>query len=379
MPRDDPDDDAAAAAGGGDDALPAVLRDWYAAQGVGDVTSLAQLRPKSRYVRIPKRFEGDTDAIAASLARACGAPAERVPWLDGFLRLPGGATVRRTEAYEARHIFPMDAASGAAVLAVGAEPGEDVLDLCCCPGAKLCALADAVGPEGSATGVDVDGRRLAVARQLADAHAPPGGASGRVRLFRADGASFAGPASADEAFYDSAAADRAADRGGRRRRNASARGREAKRLKTLAATAAAAPTSYDRVLVDAECSTDGSAAHVGRMVAGGRVDELFSAARTAALTDLQGRLLANGFARLKDGGTLVYATCSLAAAQNEGVVAAFLKREPRAALEPLPFAAGAPGGLPHTRRFTAANADTSGLFVARIAKRQPPESRCAIT
>jgi 16S rRNA C967 or C1407 C5-methylase (RsmB/RsmF family) len=85
---------------------------------------------------------------------------------------------------------------------------------------------------------------------------------------------------------------------------------------------------------------------------------------------LQAALLANGFARLRPGGVLVYSTCSLARAQNEGVVAAFLAAAPDAALEAVPVVgAGSPGGLPHTVRFTAAKDDTSGLFVARIRKR----------
>ena len=32
---------------------------------------------------------------------------------------------------------------------------DAVLDLCCCPGAKLRLAADAAGPDGSAHGVDV--------------------------------------------------------------------------------------------------------------------------------------------------------------------------------------------------------------------------------
>ena len=103
----------------------------------------------------------------------------------------------------------------------------------------------------------------------------------------------------------------------RRRLNKSARRREASRL---AALASAPPARYDRVLVDADCTTDGSRAHVAKMVTAGRVEELFAPDRVAALCAAQGALLRSGFALLKPGGALVYSTCSLATAQNEGVL-----------------------------------------------------------
>lgn len=46
-------------------------------------------------------------------------------------------------------------------------------------------------------------------------------------------------------------------------------------------------------------------------------------------------LCRNGFARLRQGGTLVYSTCSLTVAQNEGVVSAFLESEPSARVVPI--------------------------------------------
>jgi 16S rRNA C967 or C1407 C5-methylase (RsmB/RsmF family) len=129
---------------------------------------------------------------------------------------------------------------------------------------------------------------------------------------------------------------------------------------------------------------------------------LLSDEATARHVATQSSLLAHGFRMLKPGGALVYATCSLTRAQNEGVVAAFLAAAPGAALAPVPFAQAhaaahrseaaaaqaegpadadvdggappasesfpwAPGGLPHTLRFSALRG-TSGLFLARITK-----------
>ena len=348
--------------------LPEALLSWYRAEGV-DVATLADLRPLARYARVPLHRSDDALAIAARLAAEVRADVRAVPWLAPltFLRLPSYCKLKGAATYEAGDVVGMDAASGAAVLALGAGAGDRVLDLCCCPGGKLCALADVVGAAGAVDGVDVSAKRLAVARKLVDAYLAGAPGFPRVRLLRADGATFAGGGAV---VFDSRAADGEDERKGRKRMNRSARAREAKRLKALADAEDVADGVYDRVLVDADCSTDGSFAHVAKMVRRGQVADLFAPERTRRLVSLQGALLANGFARLRPGGVLVYSTCSLARAQNEGVVAAFLAAAPDAALEAVPVVgAGSPGGLPHTVRFTAAKDDTSGLFVARIRKR----------
>lgn len=124
---------------------------------------------------------------------------------------------------------------------------------------------------------------------------------------------------------------------------------------------------------------------------GGRVPWI----RQEGLYDLQLGLLSNGFRLLKEGGCLVYATCSLCQRQNEDVVKALLEKEPTAVLEALPcsLACERPGGAPArpslleaegprgeqgrycTARFDPATSGTSGLFVARL--RKTPGARLA--
>jgi hypothetical protein len=105
---------------------------------------------------------------------------------------------------------------------------------------------------------------------------------------------------------------------------------------------------FDRVLVDAECTHDGSQKHLEKAAAALRGQQrsdvhtepagaaaradpadhvdgrLNDPGRLAALVALQTDLLRQGFRRLRPGGVLVYSTCSLSRDQNEGVVAAFL-------------------------------------------------------
>lgn len=68
------------------------------------------------------------------------------------------------------HIYGMDVASGVAVQALGIEPNEHILELCCAPGNKLCMISDiqaSLGEGfGSVTGVDIDERRLSNAKNL---------------------------------------------------------------------------------------------------------------------------------------------------------------------------------------------------------------------
>jgi 16S rRNA C967 or C1407 C5-methylase (RsmB/RsmF family) len=67
-----------------------------------------------------------------------------------------------------------------------------------------------------------------------------------------------------------------------------------------------------QVLVDAECTHDGSIKHIQKFEFWGwkTLDRrVLDAERTDDLLHLQLRLLTNGFKLLKTGGSLVYSTC----------------------------------------------------------------------
>lgn len=106
------------------------------------------------------------------------AGAEPLPWCPPHdphrvWALPAAFRLAPWPPYRAGRVYGMDAASAAAVWALGPQPGEHVLDLCCAPGLKLSAIADdlaggpGAGGGGSLTGVDVSRARLAVARKVA--------------------------------------------------------------------------------------------------------------------------------------------------------------------------------------------------------------------
>ena len=212
-----------------------------------------------------------------------------------------------------------------------------------------------------------------------------------IRLYRADGTTFRMKEShsntTNQLTFDSTAAvEEVKSRGKRKRMNKSARAREKRRLLELQrkeeeANAPAASNSkistsekcesknmiksaisncdeneedsgddttsaetdnFDRILVDAECSTDGAIRHIEK-----RQSSSSSLSRNPAwddtnmdeLVDLQKRLIESGFRLLKRGGMMVYSTCSLSSKQNEEVVKWLLDKYNDAFIIPVSFSA----------------------------------------
>lgn len=194
--------------------------------------------------------------------------------------------------------YTQDLASQWVAEAVGAQRGEHVADVCAAPGGKAMVLA--------ATGATV------VASDIRP---------GRVGLIRSN----------------------------------------APDLPVLAADAARlpfAPTSLDRVLVDAPCSGLGTLRR--RPDARWRID----AASPERLAAVQRRLVDAAATVLRPGGTLVYSVCTLPLAETQGIDDHLAATHPHLApTEPM----GAPWEpvgrgfrlLPHT-------ADTDGMYVLRL-------------
>lgn len=87
------------------------------------------------------------------------------------------------------------------------------------------------------------------------------------------------------------------------------------------------PEFFDRVLVDAPCSAEGTIA------TSFKVTEIWSESSIKRLSKLQTQLLISGFRALKKGGVLVYSTCTFAPEENEEVITNLLKIHPEASVE----------------------------------------------
>ncbi|KAL4156169.1 hypothetical protein PRNP1_005201 [Phytophthora ramorum] len=333
-------------------------------------------------------------SIAANLAReaagndvqgATEVSPQAVPWLPGFYSLPVAAPLARVDLYRDGQLYGIDISSGFAVSLLDVRPGEHVLDLCCAPGAKLTMIADLLQLRGSVTGVDFSRPRLGACRQLVHKYQlfrreseAKDARAWRCRLFHADGRTFnIGPKTEcahvdgmDVLLDTQEIASRAPRDRLRKRKNKSARARDAKRQKLLAVDSAL----YDKVLVDAECTHDGSIRHLQRLDTAAKwedyVRDHLSDSEVGRILNLQHGLIRNGFSLLRPGGTMIYSTCSLSVKQNEDIVSSFLQDEPRAKLDPIACGDDVPcqeGKLPGTLRFTPSQ-NTSGLFIARLRK-----------
>ncbi|MBI4701756.1 MAG: Sun protein [Deltaproteobacteria bacterium] len=198
-------------------------------------------------------------------------------------------------------------------LALGARPGESVLDACAGRGGKALLLAEEVGPQGAVDAADLYPAKL---RRLREA----------------------------------------AGRGGVRHCHAVDWTRAAGRV----------PDGYDRALVDAPCSGTGTL---------GRRPEIAGRLRPedpARLAELQIAIVRAVASRVRDGGRLVYAVCSVLREEAEDVVEA-LQRPAPAALQLAPFDAEPvrtlAGDAP-TLRLLPSEHGTDGYFLASFAVRR---------
>lgn len=361
---------------------------------LGDESSSSQ----HRFIRLnPQMDEKETlSLLAKEISPATPRP---IPWLNGFgfYAVPASVKLSQSECFRSGRVYGMDVSSGAAVAVLmsnkydadksteKSDSSRRVLDLCCAPGLKLCMLADMLvhkdDDSSMVVGVDIAPTRLNICKNIIKKYHAAHDAAATIRLYCGDGVTF-GTVDKTLVFDSQVARDESKQAGKRKRMNKSARARERKRLKLIAGESSTKQQMqlFDRVLVDAECSTDGSLKHIQQQVKKhGVIDnqQLMDEDQLNELVQLQKGLIASGFRLLKPGGTLVYSTCSLSTSQNEGVVQWLLdENKLDATLIELRFPAEnfiVEGSVKGTVRFVPSSADAfcgGGFFVAKIAKKE---------
>ncbi|MBS2017272.1 MAG: Sun protein [Deltaproteobacteria bacterium] len=205
---------------------------------------------------------------------------------------------------------PQEEGSQVIALALGAKPGEIVLDACAGRGNKTGLLARAVGAEGAVDAADLHPAKLDRLREEL------------ARIGQAPRATFA--------------VDWSVGAGG-------ARG------------------PYDRVLVDAPCSGTGTIRRRPELLAKRKGADI------GELAALQRAILARTAPLVRPGGRLVYAVCSVLREEAEGVVAAAAE----VGLEPAPFDSAVAdriaGGASRLRLLPHEHG-TDGYFVASFVR-----------
>ncbi len=236
---------------------------------------------------------------------------EVTPAPQGF-RLPAGTPVEQWDAWKQGWIEVQDAGSQLACLALDAQPGETIVDLCAGAGGKTLAIAAAMEDRGRLFACDTDRGRLS--------RLPP-------RAQRA------GVTIAETLLLDP--------------------GREHSALAELAGC-------VDAVLVDAPCS--GSGTWRRNPEARWRLDERQLARHTA----LQARLLDVAAGLVRPGGRLVYVTCSLLDAEGTGQADTFLARHAGWQAELPDLGAGETRGK--GVRLSPLRDGTDGFYIARFLR-----------
>lgn len=145
------------------------------------------------------------------------------------------------------------------------------------------------------------------------------------------------------------------------------------------------PHSYDYIILDAECTTDGSFKHIHEFMDKHNkgiqefLKEKSGPKKVEETVQLQKDLIYNAFSQLKVGGVLQYSTCSLMNEQNEDVVSWLLDKAHGSAILINAFESSVledmkseivwrEGTLNHTLRFDPETTGTNGLFIAKIRR-----------
>ncbi|KAL1812517.1 hypothetical protein ACET3Z_022582 [Daucus carota] len=379
--------------------LPQAFIDFLKKNGLDpSIYTAADSTP--RYIRLKPGYEAYIEDIEAEIE----CKLQKVEWLPSFYSLPPHVQIANSKAYQEGKLYGIDAASGAAVTALDITPGDHILDLCAAPGAKLCMISELLGSSGTVTGVDVARHRLAACRTMLQKYA----LGDRCRLFVADGTTFSllpVQALSNSKIYSESASEEKLDTykewTSRRPWKERKKANKAQKIGNLQLVlqnqdpelifyglhsgvvglsksklygSGLSHHGYDKVLVDAECTHDGSIKHIQKFENWGWTTlqrRVLNAERIDNLNVLQLLLLTNGFKLLKVGGYLVYSTCSLTVAQNEDVVEQFLLQNSSAELLDIEAAKHWPcksGQIQKTLRFDPLTSQTSGLFVAKFTK-----------
>ncbi|XP_064023342.1 tRNA (cytosine(34)-C(5))-methyltransferase, mitochondrial [Pogoniulus pusillus] len=197
---------------------------------------------------------------------------ERLPYLPSSFqcyisRTPGRFPAQKHQAGKLKEYFLLNAASLLPVLALEVKDGEDVLDLCAAPGGKSVAILQCASP-GQFHCNESDVLRSRRLKQTIESFIP-------------------------DAFINLIMFS-------------TLDGRQIGDLK---------PEFYDKVLVDAPCSSDRS-----WLFSSDTRQATLRLIQRKELSSLQFQLLRSAIEALRPGGSLVYSTCTLSKAENSDVI-----------------------------------------------------------
>ena len=250
------------------------------------------------------------DALSAQLEGE-GVTVSPHPWLPDCLVLSGTGNLEKLTSFQNGEFYVQDAAAKLSVLCAQL-PREDirVLDCCAAPGGKSFAAAIAMGGMGHITSCDIHAHKVGLIQ------------NGAARLGLV---------------------------------NIHAQQQDASALNPQWVD------QMDAVIADVPCSGYGIIRKKPD-IRNKSIEEM------AELPELQLKILNNQAKYVKEGGLLLYSTCTLVRAENEGIVEAFLAEHPDFHLEPLPLPDAFPRNESGMLALVPGQYDTDGFFIARLRR-----------
>ena len=250
------------------------------------------------------------DALLARLESE-GVTVEKHSWLPDCLVLSGTGNMEQLSSFREGEFYIQDPAAKLSVLCADIQPGQTVLDCCAAPGGKSFAAAIKMQGQGSITSCDIHSHKIDLI------------AKGAERL------GFA---------------------------NITARQQDA------TAFCSDWQNRFDTVIADVPCSGLG----IIRKKPDIRYKDLTALAELPAL---QEQIIHNAARYVNKGGLLLYATCTLVQAENEGMVEKFLQSHPNFTTEPLPLPVNFPKNESGMLALVPGEYDTDGFFFCRLRRK----------
>lgn len=234
---------------------------------------------------------------------------EPVPWSkDGFYYRPDESPGKHPH-YHAGLYYIQEPSAMLPAEVLDARPGERVLDLCAAPGGKTVRIAAGMRGEGLLVANDINADRV----------------KALVKNIELCGVR--------NAVVTNSAPEILADRLG---------------------------ASFDRILVDAPCSGEGMFRKDEEAV------KSWGRFKCEACSKIQAELLEDSGRLLREGGIIVYSTCTFSPEEDEIVIAEFLMRHPEYELEEIPKCGGMEAGRPEWAGGAGELAGTVRLWPHRL-------------
>jgi len=248
--------------------------------------------------------------------REQGVTASQLPWNPTLIEVD--RSVGNTIEHWLGLLYVQEAVQTLPAIALDPQPGDAVLDLCAAPGGKTTQIAARMNGIGPLVANEPSGRRQQAL--LANIN--------RLGLLNTTITAYRG-----ESFP--------------------------------------LRTRFDRILVDAPCSAEGTVRKEPSLRCGASIGTI------SRLSRLQKRLIVRAYDLLRPGGVLVYSTCTFAPEENESVAAHLLEtRDARIRPVSLPFEASPglaawnhtvyPSELRGCARIYPQQIDSGGGFIARF-------------